>query len=264
MAEPWYQAAFGAFYPLLYAHRDEVEARRCLDLLARLRPLPGRAGAPVLDLGCGDGRHLALLRERGVPAVGLDLSRPLLLAARRRDPAPVLVRGDMAALPVREAALGAVLSLFTAFGYLGPAGDAAVVAGIARALVPGGAWYLDYLDVARVRSELAAGPAARQRQAGPLAVTETRRLDDAPGAAAVVKDVELAPLPGREAEAAALGVPTPGLSYAERVALHELADLDAMAAAAGLRRVAGAGDYDGRELGGGARWLLVYAKGGTA
>ena len=31
-------------------------------------------GGPLLDLGCGAGRHLAELARRGIAAVGLDLS----------------------------------------------------------------------------------------------------------------------------------------------------------------------------------------------
>jgi len=149
------------------------------------------------------------------------------------------------------------LSLFTAFGYFG-AGDAAVAEGVGRALAGDGHWFLDYLDADRVRAELAGGSSARERTAGPLAVRETRSLD--PSGAAVRKDVNLAALPGREDEAAALGVGPGGLDYRERVALYTLAELDGLAAGGKLRRVAGVGDYDGVPLGAGPRWLLAYRK----
>jgi SAM-dependent methyltransferase len=42
------------------------------------------ADAPVLDLGCGPGRHLAALRARGKPALGVDLSPVAVRLARRR------------------------------------------------------------------------------------------------------------------------------------------------------------------------------------
>jgi len=255
--ESWCTAAFGAFYPVLYAHRDEAEARRCLDLLPRLAPLGAAGAAPVLDLGCGDGRHLALLGAAGLPAVGLDLSASLLRAARSRAAGLALVRGDMRALPFAGGRFGAVLSLFTAFGYFGDeGGDRAVAAGVGRVLADGGHWFLDYLDADRVRAELAAGPLTRERTAGPLAVRETRRLD----AGAVAKDVCLRPLPGREAEAAALDVGADGVAYTEFVRLYGLAELDSLAAAGGLRRVAAAGDYDGAPLGQGPRWLLAFRK----
>lgn len=257
MVDRWYESAFGAFYPVLYAHRDGREAARCLRLLPQLAPLGAAQGAPVLDLGCGDGRHLAPLAATGLRVVGLDLSAPLLAAARGRAPGVPLVRGDMRRLPFAAGSLASVLSLFTAFGYFGAdAGDRDVAVGIGRALRPGGHWFLDFLDADRVRAELAGGEASRRRVAGPLAVTETRRLDGG----FVVKDVRLEPLPGRAAEAGALGVGAEGLGYAERVALHPLAALDGMAAAGGMRRVAGAGSYEGAELGAGPRWLLAYRR----
>jgi len=272
LTEPWYRVAFGAFYPVLYAHRDDDEARRCVRRLPDLAPLADARALPVLDLGCGDGRHLRWLREQDLTVIGLDLSRPLLAAAAARAPEVAFVCADMLRLPCRAGAFGAVLSLFTAFGYFGdgddaPAvdtggavcrGDAAVAAGIGRVLADGGHWFLDYLDADRVRLELAAGPISRKREAGPLEVLETRRLDASGGA--VVKDVRLSAAPGRDAEAAALGVGSVGIAYRERVALYTLAELDLLAAGGGLHRVAGAGDYDGAPLGAGPRWLLVYRK----
>jgi len=43
-----------------------------------------RVRGPVLDVGCGPGRHLAALRERGIPALGIDISPAFLGAARAR------------------------------------------------------------------------------------------------------------------------------------------------------------------------------------
>lgn len=40
--------------------------------------------APVLDLGCGPGRHLARLRELGRPGLGVDLSEVAVAFARER------------------------------------------------------------------------------------------------------------------------------------------------------------------------------------
>ena len=226
----------------------------------------------MLDLGCGDGRHLPWLRERDLTVIGVDLSRPLLAAAAPRAPEVTFVCADMRRLPFRDGAFGAVLSLFTAFGYFGDGdvalaadgtavaepGDAAVAAGIGRVLAAGGHWFLDYLDGDRVRAALSAGPDARRRVAGPLAVRETRSLD--PTGRAVLKDVILTARPDREAEAAALGVGGGGLDYRERVTLYTLVELDRLAAGGGMRRVAAAGDYDGTPLGRGPRWLLVYRK----
>ncbi len=258
----WYETAFGAHYPALYAHRDRDEARRCLALLPRLAPLgPG----PVLDLGCGEGRHLQELAAAGVPAVGLDLSAPLLARARSAGPQRRLVRADMRQLPLRAQACSAVLSLFTAFGYFGPVADhEPVVAGIARVLRPGGHWFLDFLDSERVTAEIAGGVPVRERQLAGVEVREQRQLAGAPRR--VIKTVTLTPAAGDPAAAARLGIPAGGLQYREEVTLMSLEELDGLAAGAGLTRVAAAGDYDGAPLrpGASARWLLVYRRGATA
>jgi SAM-dependent methyltransferase len=258
---PWFVAAFGAHYPLLYRHRDLAEARQCLELLPRLAPLVSHLGdrpLPVLDLGCGDGRHLGLLHESGVPAVGLDLSPQLLSGA---GPGLDLVRGDMRRLPFVADCFGAVLSLFTAFGYFGtPAGNAAPVKEIARVLQAGGHWFLDYFDGDRVRDELGTADHVRERELDCLLVRETRRYQAE--RCQVIKDVVLRARPGFEREAAAAGVGDRGLTYREQVAVFTLAELDGMTGEQGLRRVAGVGDYEGAALGDGPRWLLVYRKEG--
>jgi SAM-dependent methyltransferase len=43
-----------------------------------------RAVGPVLDVGCGPGRHVVALAERGVPALGIDVTAAALTAARER------------------------------------------------------------------------------------------------------------------------------------------------------------------------------------
>jgi len=43
-----------------------------------------RVAGPVLDVGCGPGRHLVALRERGVEALGIDVSAVAIACARDR------------------------------------------------------------------------------------------------------------------------------------------------------------------------------------
>ena len=255
MTEPWFATAFGAHYQLMYAHRDEAEAARCLALLAEA----GLLRSPVLDMGCGDGRHLAAMPPP-VTAIGLDYSMDLLAAARRKLPGAALVRGDMRGLPLADRSLATVLSLFTAFGYFGsdrenerPAAEAA------RVLQAGGHWCLDLFDGDRVRDELGDGHGRpRRRLNGPLLVDEVRRYDEA--TATVRKGVQVRAADGCAAAAAELGVGPAGLEYAEEVRVYRLEELDAMAGRHGMVRVADWGGYGGEALGAGDRWLLVYRR----
>jgi SAM-dependent methyltransferase len=57
-----------------------------------------RATAPVLDVGCGPGRHVLALAERGIVALGIDITPAALDLARRRG-APVLARSVFERVP---------------------------------------------------------------------------------------------------------------------------------------------------------------------
>ncbi|MBX3187702.1 MAG: methyltransferase domain-containing protein [Labilithrix sp.] len=99
--------------------------------------------ASALDVCCGTGAamgHLrSLCRDR---VVGLDFSEGMLAEAKRRlegskgTAAIDLVRGDALALPFR--AEFDVVTSVGAFGHIEPRDEDAFIAGIARALRPGG------------------------------------------------------------------------------------------------------------------------------
>ena len=264
--KPWYDQAFGSHYPLLYQHRNEAEAQTCLDLLDGLFPLP--KGDKILDLGCGEGRHLRSLAKTGFDLIGMDLSWPLLKMAAESaiDPDDIhqgqfaLVRGDMQQLPFAQDSFRAVLSLFTAFGYFGDLEDnAPVVQEVSRVLKDAGVWYLDYVDCHSVVEELGQHKQApRIRELGPLLSTEKRRLTD--GHRRVEKEVELLPRPGMEPEAARWGVTEMGVRYTESVALFDALELVQLAGQFGLELIAQAGSYQGAALGSGNRWIFVFQK----
>jgi ubiquinone/menaquinone biosynthesis C-methylase UbiE len=112
--------------------RNAVWERHCARMAAEL-PEGARL---VLDVGCGPGNSTAHLRASiGAGAIGLDPAAAMLKRARRRDGALRLVRGDAAALPVRDGVLDAV-TLHSVL-YLLP--DRAVaLREIRRVLRPGG------------------------------------------------------------------------------------------------------------------------------
>ncbi len=57
-----------------------------------------RVDGPVLDVGCGPGRHVLALARAGVVALGIDISPPAIELARRQG-APVLRRSIFDRVP---------------------------------------------------------------------------------------------------------------------------------------------------------------------
>ena len=151
MDEEWFRDWFDEDYAALYAHRDAAEAEAAVATL--LEAAPELASGPVLDLGCGSGRHLKALSRVNPEALGMDLSMALLDLV---DPGlrSRLLRGDMRALPFRDASLRGVCLWFTPFGYFGDDTNAALALDLGRVVRPGGLVLLDYLDADHVAAHL--------------------------------------------------------------------------------------------------------------
>ena len=99
-----------------------------------------RSGMRVLDVGCGPGRHSHELARRGLEVHGVDISERFVEIARDEAPAgATFERLDARALAF-QARFDAVICLCQGgFGLMTADGDdAAVLAGIARAVRPGG------------------------------------------------------------------------------------------------------------------------------
>ncbi|HYJ78968.1 MAG TPA: class I SAM-dependent methyltransferase [Longimicrobiaceae bacterium] len=225
-ADDWFEAWFGKEYLELYPHRDEDEAERAVELIVRCAGLP--AGAAVLDLACGAGRHVEHLRDHGYHAFGLDLSLDLLRVARR-DGLPV-IRGDMRVLPVADASLAMVTSFFTSFGYFPEeSDDEQVLAEIRRVLAPGGLFAVDFLNADRVRDRLRPHD---EVEIGRRRVVQTRELIE--DGRVVQKRIEIFDM----------GQRTPRVFH-ERVRLYTAEELWAMLESNRMEPFASFGDYSG-------------------
>ena len=141
----------GEFQGELY-RRNAFAAHTTAEVDALVAHTGLTAGRRVVDVGCGDGRHLRALARRGVSGVGVDVSPALVDAARAAavdeqatwpdDTALTFTVGDarrldtVAEVPPRSADVAWTLCQ-GAFGTH-PASDPDVLAGVAGCVRPGG------------------------------------------------------------------------------------------------------------------------------
>jgi len=143
----WFHEWFGEEYLELYSHRDDDEAKQ---QVAFFKEHCGAVRGPLLDLACGQGRHIAELRAAGYDAFGCDLSFIMLRTGRAEyGPLPV-ARADMRALPFCTASFAGLVNFFTSFGYFATEEEnVRVVHEMARVLEKGAAFLFDYLNLHR-------------------------------------------------------------------------------------------------------------------
>jgi len=102
------------YYDLQNSWKDYREEVRRLEVIVRRYGRSG--GRSWLDVACGTGKHLEILRHRH-DCAGVDASPEMLRVARRRLPGVRLVRGDMRTFSLgRE--FDVVSCLFSAIGHL--------------------------------------------------------------------------------------------------------------------------------------------------
>ncbi|MEV0385009.1 class I SAM-dependent methyltransferase [Nonomuraea sp. NPDC050643] len=150
----WSEAYYGhgSWYARSVAHLLTPErTSRETDFLMRACTLG--AGSHVIDLGCGEGRHLHEFGRRGVRATGIDQSPSSVTAARAACvglPVDVL-EGDMRTPP--GAAYQAVLCLYNTFALLDRREVPEVLARWAGRLDAGGHLVLDLWNADAVRTD---------------------------------------------------------------------------------------------------------------
>ena len=219
-------------------YRRNAFAMGTAEEVAALRSMVGlRAGTRVLDVGCGDARHLRALATEGVIGTGVDVSPGLIGAARDAaradgldglDGAELeLLVGDARELPqVLGARLGSfdvVWSLCQGGVGTSPVTDPEVLRGMAAALRPGGVAVVTLFHALFAARHLAPGDAfdpvhlvhhQRTEVRGPDHARETFDLWTAsytvPHAGRLLTDAGLELLSVRGAQPGAYGRRAPG------------------------------------------------------
>ena len=134
--DEWAGAVMSGYDGVADAYDDDRtpdEDVRFVQSLAEALP----ASARVLDAGCGGGRAVLETLADEYDTVGLDLSAEQLALASERAPAAALVRGDLARLPVANAAIDALTALHSVI-HVPREHHEQVFAEFGRVLRPGG------------------------------------------------------------------------------------------------------------------------------
>jgi SAM-dependent methyltransferase len=242
----WYREFFDDLYLRVYQPLEAPEqVRREVDFIVKALDLP--AGAKVLDLCCGQGRHSLELARRGFQVVGVDLSEALLYAARKRAESEGLsvtfLHCDMREIDFADE-FDAVINMFTSFGYLeSEAEDEKVLGKVAQALKSGGKFLLDVVN--------------RDRLVRDFQVREWHAADEG---WLVLEERTFDHLSGRM-ETRWVCVARDGVRY-ERlssVRLYTASELKTMLERAGLKVTNLFGDYDGSPYSWDSQRLIVVA-----
>ena len=158
--KPWYETYFGPDYLLIDIQNNTAQEVKFLKEILKLK-----RGTRLLDIGCGYGRHLIPLTERGVDVVGCDLSPFMLKETVRRvaqkapgkskrndvlkawiKRGPKLVQSDNRRLPFHHA-FDCACNMFNSFGYCNEERDNyRILESIALALKPGGLFLIDLVN----------------------------------------------------------------------------------------------------------------------
>lgn len=128
-----------AYYDALYAWKDyPAEVAKIHALIQSHRP----GASTLLDVACGTGHHLELLREH-YEVEGLDLDANLLEIAGERNPGVTLHAGDMTGFDLGRT-YDVVTCLFSSIGYVQTRDNLQrALASMARHLEPGGVLLLE-------------------------------------------------------------------------------------------------------------------------
>jgi len=174
----WWREFFsGPALDFVQNSRDEEQTQEEAGFVQQALGLP--LDSRILDVPCGGGRLSLELSSRGYRVTGVDISLPLLEAARVKADVQRLTiewgHRDMRDLPWPGKFDGAVC-FWSSFGYFDEQGNADFLKAVSNALKPGARFLLDTPLIETRLPEMEA-EAKVWWQAGDLLALEHRRFD---------------------------------------------------------------------------------------
>lgn len=228
----WFAEWFNhPLYLRVYSHRDEAEARTCLETIIHKTGLENLTPSDirVMDIACGAGRHALEFARLGFTTTANDLS-PFLLECTRSQAARENIsiectRQDMRHISV-ENTYDLVVQLFSSFGYFKTKKeDLQVLRNVHRALKKDGRYILDLINPVYLKKNL--NPSS-SRTIDDLVVSEQRRIE----ADRVIKQITIRS-------------PDDSVTFEESVRLYRIEIIGDMLASAGFEIKEIFGDYEG-------------------
>jgi SAM-dependent methyltransferase len=120
------------YYDALYAWKDyQAETARLLEIVSQRNP----GAKSLLDVACGTGKHLELLRDH-FECEGVDLDPTFVEISSDRNPGLTIHEADFTSFDLGKR-FDVVTCLFSAIGYAGEKLDEAIAC-MANHLTPGG------------------------------------------------------------------------------------------------------------------------------
>lgn len=228
----WFTEWFNhPLYLRVYSHRDEAEARTCLETIIHKTGLENLTPSDirVMDIACGAGRHALEFARLGFTTTANDLS-PFLLACTRSQAARENIsiectRQDMRHISV-ENTYDLVVQLFSSFGYFKTKKeDLQVLRNVHRALKKDGRYILDLINPVYLKKNL---DPSSSRTIDDLIVSEQRRIE----ADRVIKQITIRS-------------PDDSVTFEESVRLYRIEIIGDMLASARFEIKEIFGDYEG-------------------
>lgn len=230
----WFENWFDENYLKLYSHRNMEDAEKQINLI--INTLNPDKHETILDLGCGEGRHCIIFKDRGFNIKGIDLSETLINSGKNKEPALDIEVGDIREI---KGKFSIILSLFTSFGYFQrDYENMKALNSISNALKHAGWFWIDFLNPEFLKSRLV--PESEKTLHDGTRVTEMRRIENG----MVIKDI----------------IFETGETYSEKIKLFTKEKLETMLEKSGIAATGVFGSYLGEPWNKSSERTIIYGK----